>query len=79
MKVSHNGVEWCGTFGVVLRAFLDDVLGDGEPIDAVVTYIGRNDEDTEVAVTITGITSSDILVAGSRPDIPFEMVLAVEI
>src|SRR5690606_28316788 len=76
MKVSHDGVHWSGTFGVVLDAFLDDLLSD-EPIEVRVTCIGKGDEEDERIGTIVSHDDATVLLADG--DIPKELILSVEI
>lgn len=37
MKLSHNGEEWHGTFGLALKFIAEDLLSDGQPFEATLT------------------------------------------
>lgn len=46
MLLTHNGVEWNGTFDQTLGFMLDNILVDG-PIEVKVTYMVNGDADRE--------------------------------
>lgn len=64
MKISHNGEEWHGTFGLTLRAMVDDLLSDGvsiglelamiDPPEVVEVEVVRFSDDGAQLVTING-------------------------
>ena len=58
MKLTHNGHEWHGTFGVLLPALIIDLLGDGAPFEAIVTHGDEPGPDTTtVATRVFGMTN----------------------
>lgn len=81
MKVSHNGVEWCGTFHVTLRAMLLDLLEDhkhgAEDTALRVTVLGPNDEEQVQDVAMLDLTKNTIVCRETA--IPLVDVLAVEV
>lgn len=64
MKISHNGEEWHGTFGLTLRAMVDDLLSDGvgaelelamiDPPEVVEAQIERVSPGGELLVAFDG-------------------------
>lgn len=38
ITVESSGNGWMGTFGIVIRTLVDDILSDGKPFEARITY-----------------------------------------
>jgi hypothetical protein len=61
IQLNAGGEGWMGTFGVMVRALLNDILEDGAPVPDVTLVVWREGEIAEYAA-ITG----DVAVAGPR-------------
>jgi hypothetical protein len=79
--LSHNGVEWHGTFGVVLRALVVDLLSDEEPFDARVQFDLPGGDQATWDVTVVDIGDHFMFCRQGNADveIPLEQVLSVEV
>ena len=76
LVLSHNGLDWQGTFGVTLRVLIDDVLTDG-PIDFVVV-VENDGAAVRRTARLVGRTAHALLLDdGSQ--LPIGDVLAVEL
>lgn len=51
LTLDHNPGEWDGTYAIVLRALIDDLLSDGAGFGAVITW------QDDVVVVTTGLVS----------------------
>jgi len=58
VSFQQDGGGWCGSFGIALRTFVEDVLSDGMPFDARITY-----EDNTGA-----LATDDFRVTGYSPE-----------
>lgn len=56
LRLSHNGSEWHGTFGVVARTLITDLLSDGKPFNATIAV---GDGGGKVTGSVLEITRRD--------------------
>lgn len=52
LVINHSPDAWHGTFGVLVKTLFDDLLSDGEPVEAFITTAdGTGPKEHVVAVT----------------------------
>jgi hypothetical protein len=56
LSIQNNGSEWTGTFDVMAKALIDDLLSDGEPVKMALLHgpVDTWDTFTVITATVTG-------------------------
>lgn len=82
MKISHNGSEWHGTFGLTAEAMLDDLLSDGSPIKMALRVEDQHGTVTGMVRTVVEVANEHggrALLCSDGSPVDLDTVLSMEV
>lgn len=65
--LSNPGDGWQGSFGIALEAFVSDILSDGAPFLASITWVLDNGDEMEEQHWIEGLRDGQIIPRRGEP------------
>jgi hypothetical protein len=78
MTIESSGAGWMGTFALTIRFAVDDILSDGAPFPARITW---DDEETggTAVFMVTDTTPTGVVVENRDEPIEYESIKKLEI
>lgn len=79
LRLVSDGQHWQGTFALAAEALITDILSDGEPFDATLTWVDGNNARCAVA-SVTALNDGHVeFTAVTAHRVPVIDLIAVEV